>query len=61
MTTKTKRSTMVGPTIEKLTGMGLLGKRDSISTEIVYLRQDAKREDYYKKFKDHNKDVEGLE
>ena len=57
----TKKSTMVGPTIENLTGMGLLGTRDSISTEIVYLRQDAKREDYYKKFKDHNKDVEGLE
>ena len=51
---------MVGPTIEKLTGMGLLGKRDSIKTEILYLRDDAKREDYYNKFKNHNKDVEEL-
>ena len=51
---------MVGPTIEKLTGMGLLGKRDSIKTEILYLRDDAKREDYFNKFKNHNKDVEEL-
>ena len=52
---------MVGPSAEKLATMGLLGKKDSISTEIVYLRQDEKREDYYKQFREHNKDVHGLE
>ena len=51
---------MVGPTIEKLTGMDLLGKKDSVKTEILYLRDDAKREEYYNKFKNHNKDVEEL-
>ena len=34
---------MVAPTIEKLTGMGLLGKKDSIKTEILYLRDDKKK------------------
>ena len=51
---------MVGPSAEKLATMGLLEKKDSISTEIVYLREDEKRETYYNQFKDHNKDVESL-
>ena len=51
---------MVAPTIEKLTGMGLLGKKDSIKTEILYLRDDTKRADYFTKFQNHNKDVEEL-
>ena len=51
---------MVGPTTEKLATMGLLPKKESISTEIVFLRQDQKREDLFTQFKDHNKDVDCL-
>ena len=39
----------VGPTIESLTGMGLLGKKDSVITELVTLR-DEKRKTYFDKF-----------
>ena len=51
---------MVGPTTEKLVTMGLLEKKESISTEVLYLRDDEKRQTYFDQFKDHNKDVEGL-
>ena len=36
-------------TIESLTGMGLLGKKDSVITELVTLR-DEKRKTYFDKF-----------
>ena len=42
---KTKKPKMGPPTPESLAGMGLLGKKDSIITEVVYLRDDAKRTD----------------
>ena len=48
------------PTPESLAGMGLLGKKDSIKTEILYLRDDAKRADYFDKFQANNRDVEDL-
>ena len=41
---------MAPPTPESLTGMGLLGKKDSIITETLFLRDDTKRKDYYDKF-----------
>ena len=41
---------MAPPSTESLAGMGLLGKRDSILTEFVSLRKDAKRQAYYDKF-----------
>ena len=41
---------MAPPTIESLTGMGLLGKKDHIITEVLSLRDDAKRKDYFDKF-----------
>ena len=44
---------MVGPTAEKLATMGLLEKKESINTEIVFLRDEL-----FTQFKDHNKDVE---
>ena len=34
---------MAPPTIESLTGMGLLGKKDHIITEVLSLRDDAKK------------------
>ena len=46
------------PTPESLAGMGLLGKKDSIITEILYLRDDTKRADYFTKFQNHNKDMD---
>ena len=48
---------MVGPSAEKLATMGLLEKKESISTEIVFLRENEKRDGYYTQFKEHNKDV----
>ena len=41
---------MAPPTIESLTGMGLLGKKDSIITEVLSLRDDTKRKAYFDKF-----------
>ena len=41
---------MAPPTPESLTGMGLLGKKDSIITETLFLRDDTKRKAYYDKF-----------
>ena len=40
--------------------MGLLGKKDSINTEILYLRDDAKRAEYFDKFQANNGDVADL-
>ena len=51
---------MVGPSVEKLATMGLLEKKESMSTEVVYLREDEKRQTYFDQFKDHNEGVEGL-
>ena len=48
------------PTPESLAGMGLLGKKDSINTEILYLRDDAKRAEYFNKFQANNGDVADL-
>ena len=50
---------MVGPTAEKLTGMGLLGKKDSVQTEILYLRDDKKRQDYLTMYTNRYKEVDG--
>ena len=33
----------VGPTIESLTGMGLLGKKDSVITELITLRDEKRK------------------
>ena len=41
---------MAPPSAESLAGMGLLSKRESILTEFVSLREDAKRQAYYDKF-----------
>ena len=41
---------MAPPTIESLTGMGLLGKKESIITEVLSLRDDTKRKTYFDKF-----------
>ena len=41
---------MAPPSAESLAGMGLLGRRESILTEFVSLREDAKRQAYYDKF-----------
>ena len=41
---------MAPPTIESLTGMGLLGKKDHIITEVLSLRDDTKRKAYFDKF-----------
>ena len=49
---------MVKPSAEKLATMGLLEKKESISTEIVFLREIEKRDLYFTQFKDHNKDEE---
>ena len=49
---------MVGPTAEKLTGMGLLGKKDSVQTEILYLRDDKKRQDYLTMYTNRYKEVD---
>ena len=51
---------MVGPTAEKLATMGLLEKKESISTEVLYLRDDEKRQTYFNKFKDHKPELEGV-
>ena len=48
------------PTPENLAGMGLLGKKDSINTEVLYLRDDAKRADYFTKFQTANGGVDEL-
>ena len=50
----------VGPTIESLTGMGLLGKKDSIITELVTLRDEDKRQTYFNKFYARNGTVKEL-
>ena len=41
---------MAPPTPESLAGMGLLGKKDHIITEVLFLRDDTKRKAYYDKF-----------
>ena len=51
---------MVAPTTEKLATMGLLEKKESISTEVLYLRDDAKRKDYLEKFQTQNANMEGV-
>ena len=48
---------MVGPSAVMLATMGLLEKKESISTEIVFLRENEKREQYFTQFKDNNKEV----
>ena len=48
------------PTPESLAGMGLLGKKESINTEVLYLRDDAKRTDYFNKFQTANGSVDEL-
>ena len=49
----------VGPTIESLTGMGLLGKQDNVTTELITLR-DEKRKNYFDKFYARNGKVQGF-
>ena len=49
---------MVKPSADKLATMGLLEKKESVSTEIVFLRENKKRDLYFTQFKDHNKDEE---
>ena len=51
---------MVAPTAEKLATMGLLEKKESISTEVLYLRDDAKRKDYLERFHTQNANMEGV-
>lgn len=34
------------PTPENLAGMGLLGKKESVITEVLFLRDDARRKNY---------------
>ena len=51
---------MVAPTTEKLATMGLLEKKESISTEVLYLRDDVKRKEYFDKFKLQNAEMEGV-
>ena len=41
---------MAPPIPENLAGMGLLGKKDYIKTEVLFLRDDKKRKEYYDKF-----------
>ena len=41
---------MAPPTPENLAGMGLLGKKDYINTEVLFLRDDTKRKEYYDNF-----------
>ena len=48
-----------GPTIESLTGMGLLGKQDNITIELVSLR-DIKRKNYFDKFYARNGRTQGF-
>ena len=48
-----------GPTIESLTGMGLLGKQDNITTELITLR-DEKRKTYFDKFYARNGGTQGF-
>ena len=50
----------VGPTIESLTGMGLLGKKDSVITELITLRDEDKRKTYFDKFYARNGTVKEL-
>ena len=50
----------VGPTIESLTGMGLLGKKESVITELVTLRDEDKRKTYFDKFYARNGTVKEL-
>ena len=51
---------MAPPTPESLAGMGLLGKKESIITEVLSLRDDAKRKTYYDKFYATNGGVDKL-
>ena len=51
---------MAPPTIESLTGMGLLGKKDSIVIEVLSLRDDRKRQAYFDKFTTAYGNVEDL-
>ena len=51
---------MVVPTTEKLATMGLLEKKESISTKVLYLRDDEKRQKYFDKFKAQNAEMEGV-
>ena len=48
------------PTPESLAGMGLLGKKESIITEVLYLRDDTKRTEYFNKFYAANGGVDEL-
>ena len=52
---------MVVPTAEKLASMGLLKKKESISTEVLFLRHDAKRKDYLDRLQAENADMEGID
>ena len=57
---KTKINKMpVGPTIESPTGMGLLGKKETVITELITLR-DEKRKTYFDKFYARNGRVKDL-
>ena len=38
------------PTPESLAGMGLLGKKESVITEVLFLRDDTLRKQYYDQF-----------
>ena len=48
------------PTPESLAGMGLHGKKESIITEILYLRDDTKRTEYFNQFHNSNATVDEL-
>ena len=41
---------MAPPTIKNLKGMGLLGKKESVITEVLSLRDDTKRKTYFYNF-----------
>ena len=51
---------MAPPTPESLAGMGLLGKKDSIITEVLSLRDDMKRLAYFNRFTTANGSVDDL-
>ena len=48
------------PTPESLAGMGLLGKKESVITEVLYLRDDTKRTEYFNQFHTANANVDEL-
>ena len=51
---------MAPPIPESLAGMGLLGKKESICTEILYLRDDTKRAQYFNQFHTADANVDEL-